>query len=1288
MRTLTAILVLLAALVLVPAAQAQTPSYVQNGAAANFTTGTGNASVATTLGSSTPVNNVIVVAVDYDDTTNRTANAPTDDAGNTYHLYVGPNTCFGPSPYNYDAQTIFWAANTTAGVRTVTSTTTTSSGSEYHFMYVEELHNASTTSPFAGASFSCSSPTPVTNPSISLSLTTAPALVIGFDSTGTSTPSTSPGGWTQRYSAQIGGGPDGLPFAAEDAVESSTGTVNVPWTNASSQNHLMYALAVVSVASTPTYYIDYASGSNSNPGTEASPWKSSPGMQTGAGCAGSTHTYTHVNGDQFIFKGGSGETWPAACFLFDLNAAVGSGSSSAPSYIGTCVNNADFAALYPTKPLSANVSPCANRTSWPSTGWTPPLWDLNYTVTTYVLFADSGYTGYTTFDDIEVARQGISLTGANSNQQMFNCEGAASRCTGVIFENMNVHGWATANNVTTNSSWYSYGGFAGVGAPTPTNGIRLLYSTVQDSDGYFFVGGVKHNGGFGGACENCSEVGGNTFHDTTAVCFSPYLCHDNEAYNTDAVNIGLYDSNIHSQVIEDDGGGQSFDYNNYLHNNPSAVTMDVCPGSPVFNNVMTGSTNQQPLTIDSGFCSAITPSSATQVIYNNTIDGTATGSAIRICVRTTGQSCGVGNSIGKLIIQNNVLINGGVNVQGTVTTYTNTNNRAMATPEANQYGFVQAGKYSPSSADPNTVGQGLPLTSSCTGNLVPLCTDPSSAPWFGGSGKSRGSSWDIGAFQFQGGSVGPPTSAITSPTSGGTMSGSSYSLTATCTPQSPATVSSIQFSVDAFTFGAAGTMSPYTVTLDTTKLSNLSHTVSVVCTDSNGNTGPASVAATVSNSTPGAFTTDARASTNPSFIQVQPITAQTATFPFSFTITPNSTSTNDSVIGFGPTVPTTFSSLSILIRANGATNPGFFDAWNNVVGNYAAVNSIPYVAGTSYAIAGTATFTSGNLVSYNMTVNGTTLASGYTVRAAATSLGYFAGISDNGLYDTALVGSLQIGSTSTLSFSPGNLSFPNTVATMTSMLTDSVTVTNGPATIASAVVVGTGFSLDGSSTCTTSGSLSSACTYIVDFTPSAAGSYSGTLTVTGNQTGSPQVFNLTGTGVASSPSITCSPSSLNLGSVRLANPAITVFAGPIVCTITNPPATFTSVATSGGNAADFGVSANSCTGTVSASTCNITASFSPSLIGSEATTLVITATGVTGSPQNVALTGVGLIPAPPVAPSNSMFVWNQQICKSMAVQFNFQGQQRTELVNPCFDVECDLTYTFGATALAGGCSAQ
>ncbi|OGJ84777.1 MAG: hypothetical protein A2268_11650 [Candidatus Raymondbacteria bacterium RifOxyA12_full_50_37] len=54
-----------------------------------------------------------------------------------------------------------------------------------------------------------------------------------------------------------------------------------------------------------TYFIDYVSGSDTNPGTsQSAPWKRCPGMN------GFSAAYFHAAGDVFVFKGGV--TWPAA----------------------------------------------------------------------------------------------------------------------------------------------------------------------------------------------------------------------------------------------------------------------------------------------------------------------------------------------------------------------------------------------------------------------------------------------------------------------------------------------------------------------------------------------------------------------------------------------------------------------------------------------------------------------------------------------------------------------------------------------------------------------------------------------------------------------------------------------------------------------------------------------------------------------------------------------------------------------------------------------------------------
>jgi hypothetical protein len=68
---------------------------------------------------------------------------------------------------------------------------------------------------------------------------------------------------------------------------------------------LTLSLLLALPVSAATYYFDYATGSDANNGTSKStPWKHHPSMEPFSG------SYTHVAGDQFIFKGGV--TWPNA----------------------------------------------------------------------------------------------------------------------------------------------------------------------------------------------------------------------------------------------------------------------------------------------------------------------------------------------------------------------------------------------------------------------------------------------------------------------------------------------------------------------------------------------------------------------------------------------------------------------------------------------------------------------------------------------------------------------------------------------------------------------------------------------------------------------------------------------------------------------------------------------------------------------------------------------------------------------------------------------------------------
>jgi Bacterial Ig domain/Immunoglobulin I-set domain len=78
----------------------------------------------------------------------------------------------------------------------------------------------------------------------------------------------------------------------------------------------------------------------------------------------------------------------------------------------------------------------------------------------------------------------------------------------------------------------------------------------------------------------------------------------------------------------------------------------------------------------------------------------------------------------------------------------------------------------------------------------------------------------------------PPTVSITSPTSGTTVSGTT---TLTASAADNIAVANVQFEVDGNNVGSADTTSPYSFSLNTTTLSNASHDVTAVATDTSGN---------------------------------------------------------------------------------------------------------------------------------------------------------------------------------------------------------------------------------------------------------------------------------------------------------------------------------------------------------------------------------------------------------------------------------------------------------------------
>src|SRR5690348_10733218 len=220
-----------------------------------------------------------------------------------------------------------------------------------------------------------------------------------------------------------------------------------------------------------TFYIDYAGGSNFNNGTSKStPWKTHPYMQSGSGCteSGSAPPYTHLAGDQFIFKGGV--TWPAACFEMSIPAG---GTSGASDYYGV------------------------DKTWFSGGSWARPLFDMGQAVPTgtHVIVATSSFAGYTTFDGFEIANQGLNLNTCSSCDDAYNfaAVGTAS-IPGVLIENGYIHDWISNSNVAgfaSNTPWPYSGGAIYDGHDR----ITVDHMTIEDSGGWVFNGTTKVTGG-------------------------------------------------------------------------------------------------------------------------------------------------------------------------------------------------------------------------------------------------------------------------------------------------------------------------------------------------------------------------------------------------------------------------------------------------------------------------------------------------------------------------------------------------------------------------------------------------------------------------------------------------------------------------------------------------------------------------------------------------------------------------------------------------------------------------
>ena len=165
-------------------------------------------------------------------------------------------------------------------------------------------------------------------------------------------------------------------------------------------------------------------------------------------------------------------------------------------------------------------------------------------------------------------------------------------------------------------------------------------------------------------------------------------------------------------------------------------------------------------------------------------------------------------------------------------------------------------------------------------------------------------------------------------------------------------------------------------------------------------------------------------------------------------------------------------------------------------------------------------------------------------------------------------------------------------------------------------------------TCRSSLPSGATCTIAITFAPTAAGARTGTLTITDNGPKSPQGVSLSGTGIGI-PMAALSTSSLNFG-----NQNVGTSSSAQTLTLSNTgsaPLSLSSIAVSG----DFSQTNNCGSSLAVGSSCQITVTLTPTLAGTRTGSLTIT-DNATGSPQTVALSGMGLAP---LNGSNITAIW-------------------------------------------------
>ncbi len=454
----------------------------------------------------------------------------------------------------------------------------------------------------------------------------------------------------------------------------------------------------------------------------------------------------------------------------------------------------------------------------------------------------------------------------------------------------------------------------------------------------------------------------------------------------------------------------------------------------------------------------------------------------------------------------------------------------------------------------------------------------------------------------------PPVTQITAPANGATVSGV---VTVTATATDPVGIASVQIYIDG-TLAASGSSSPLNYSWNTSNVTNSTHTIYSVATDTSGNTGTsATITVTVNNSVQQlllntGFETGNLAYWNAGGVYLPTVTSAkhnsgsySAQLGSSVLPEPN----GDSWLYQTVTIPAGATAASLNFYYWGVCNDTVTNQWQEA--------QIQSATGTTLAqvMKVCSTSTAWTKVYFNL-INYV----GQTIRI------YF-NDHENGdglltyMYLDDVTVSVRGGTSVTLvpaSVNFGNQNVGTTSASQTFTLTNSQTTAATGLSISFTGTNATDFAE--TDNCGTSLAANSSCAINVTFTPGATGSRSATLSVT--DSAGTQTSSLTGTGVGSA---TLTPASLTYG-----NQNVGTTSSAQALTLTNGTGstlTGLSVALGGTNPGDYAQTNNCGTSLAASSSCTINVTFTPTAAGTR--TATVTVTDSAGS-QSSSLTGTGV----------------------------------------------------------------